>query len=94
MAEEVRLSEDDYGRIMKCVRDAVRDEFASIGLHTADPEKRIKTILAIEFLMSLYNGANAAKRVAGRRIINGTLYLIGVVIALWAGALLEKTIGR
>jgi hypothetical protein len=84
-AEEVRISEADFQRLMKGVKASVREELEGIGLLTADPEERIKTILAIEFLKSLHSGARVAQTAIGKRLINGFCWLLGASLVFFAG---------
>lgn len=79
---------------MSGVREAVRAELEGIGLLTANPKDRIETIQAIAFLKSLQSGAHAAQRIAGHRIMNALFWIVGVLLVLGAGALLEKTFGK
>jgi hypothetical protein len=102
MAEESRLCDADYQRLMRGIKSAIKEEVPQIvraeldgiGLLTADPKDKIETIQAIAFLKSLLRGSHAAQGIVGKRVVSGILWMIGVALMLGAGALLEKTFGK
>lgn len=99
--QEARLSEDDFKRleramekicgsvIDKHVPPLVRREISGIGLLVSDEDDRVEATKDILFLRKIRQGAEAAESLIGKRVMNGFLWLLGVLLAMGSGALLH-----
>lgn len=101
-----RLPEADFRRLKRAMEETsvkaiekhvpviVRKEFESIGILSADAESRVEVVKDMLFVRKIRQGADAAEGIVGRRVVNGLLWFLGVLLILGGGALLHRTFGH
>lgn len=93
----VRLGTADFARferlveqaIKKTVPDLVKKEFESVGIIAADADDRVEVVKDMLFVRKIRQGAEAAEGLIGKRLVNGLLWLLGVLLTMGCGALLH-----
>lgn len=97
-----RLGKADFERFEKLMEQAinktvpplVRREFESVGIIASDPDDRVEVVKDMLFVRKIRQGAEAAEGIVGKKIVNGGLWLLGVLLMMGAGALLQKMYGN
>ena len=101
-----RLSASDFKRLESIMERAakkaidahvpgiVRTEFTGIGFTVSDEDDRREVFQDQLFVRKIRKGAEAAEGVIGKRVMSGLLWILGVLLMMGAGALLQTLYGR
>jgi hypothetical protein len=101
-----RLSASDFKRLESIMERAakkaidahvpgiVRAELTGIGFTVSDEGDRREVFQDQLFVRKIRKGAEAAEGIVGKRVINGALWIIGVLLMMGGGALLQKMYGH